>query len=321
MDRQKSGKILSDFILEGKRPRNQVATLSGLTNTYIRNLENGEIKNVPKKRLIALGVALNLDFSELETLLQAFDRAALTEEDIPVFIETAEKAKFSEAVLPVRDLSTYELILLSLERAPGRQVIVNDRPTSSLMVEGHRTHTDRAILSRHAIYQKLNEAIGTARRDNFIKLVNTCPVDHYICKSCLENYLGKDQDRLERQYRYQHVLALLDMVKAHNNFNLYITDSCFNLFFTMKLTGKQGAQDILSYSSRAPHTIERGIRGRIFGFITENSAFCKCFEEELKQISQTAMPFSSKEQQIQYLHSLLNPIAAEFGGKFEHGSH
>jgi len=320
MDKRKSGKILSDFIITGKRPRNQIATLSGLTNTYIRNLEKGEIENVPKKRLIALGVALNLDLSELEILLQAFDRAGLTQDDIPVFIESARTTKFSEAVVPVRDLSAYELIHLSLESAPGRHVIVNDRPTSSLMVEGHRTHADRTILSRHTIFRELNEAIGTARRENFMKLVSTYPVDHYICKACLEDYLAKDQDRFERLYRYRHVLSLLETVKTQKNFNLSITETCFEMLFTMKTSDQNGTNDKLSFSSRAPHSRSRGKRGRINGFFTENPALCKCFEGELQQISQAIMPFSNKKQQIEYLYGLLDPIAAELGENIEHGS-
>jgi hypothetical protein len=321
MDKQKRGKILSEFIIAGKRPRNQIATLSGLTNTYIRNLEKGEIENVPKKRLIALGVALNLDLSEMEILLQAFDRAGLMPDDIPVFIETARNTKFSEAVVPVRDLSAYELIHLALESAPGRQVIVNDRPTGSLMVEGHRTHTDRTILSRHTIFKELNEAIGRARRENLIKLVSTYPVDHYICKSCLEDYLNKDQDHLERLYRYRHVLSLLEMVKTQRKFNLYITETCFELHFTMKLSGRDDTNDKLSFSSRAPHSRSRKKRGRLNGFITENPALCKCFEEELQQVSQTIMPLSNKEEQINYLHGMLDPIAAELGENLEQGDH
>ena len=87
MDRSKSGRLLSEFINAGKRPRNQIATLSGLTNTYIRNLEQGQIENVPRNRLIALGVALNLDLFEMEALLDAFDRAQLSSSDVAAFIE------------------------------------------------------------------------------------------------------------------------------------------------------------------------------------------------------------------------------------------
>ena len=322
MSRHRSSRILSDFIVAGKRPRNQIATLSGLSNTYIRNLERGEIGNVPKKRIIALGVALNLDLSEIEDLLLAFDRASLTIDDIPVFIETAENARLSEAVLPVRDLFAYELILLSLERAPGRQVIVSDRPTVALMVEGHRSHTDRESLSRHTIYKALIEAIGRARWENFFRLLIDQPIDHYICKTCLENYLHHDLDLTERMFRFQHVVSLLNTVKTQQNFHLYLTNTCVNLSFTIKLAGQEDVHDKLSYSSRAPHELSKGKRGRLIGFLTENPTLCECFKEELAQVDKTAIDsLTDKDHQIEYLRGLLDPLAAELGGKFEQGNH
>lgn len=313
MDVIKRGRLLSDFIISGKRPRNQIAALSGLTNTYIRNLEKGEIKNVPKERLIALGVALNLDLSELDILLQAFDRAGLMKEDIPVFIENARNTRFSEAVMPVRDLFAYELFHLSLENTPGRQVVVNDRPTGSLMVEGHRTYTDRTILSRHKIFKELNEAIGNARRNIFMKQVCTYPVDHYICKHCLEDYLCKNQDKTELLFRYRHVLSLLELIKTQRKFNLYITQTCFELHFTIKTTSQNDINNKLTFSSRAPHNLIRKERGRLNGFATENPVLCKCFEDELEQVCQSIIPFSNKEQQIKYLHDILGPVAVELG--------
>lgn len=314
MNKQRRSDILSDFITAGKRPRNQVATLSGLTNTYIRNLERGEIENVPKKRLIALGVALNLDLPEIDTLLTAFDRASLSVDDIPVFIETARNATLSAAVLPVRDLSAYELIMLSLERAPGHEVIVNDRPTVNLMVEGHRSHTDREILDRHPVYRELNEAIGTARRENFFRLLSKDRIDHYICKACLEEYLRPDLDPMERRYRYLHVKALLNAVQSQPKFHLYLTDTCVNLVFTLKLSGQDGINDKLSYSSRAPHNLSRGERGRLIGFITENPTLCECFKEELSQVTKTVIDsLAGKHHQADYLRGLLAPVAAELG--------
>ena len=318
MDRKISSKLISDFIAAGKRPRNQIATLSGLTNTYIRNLEKGEIENVPKNRIIALGVALNLDLTEIDELLFAFDRSQLTDLDIPVFIETAKKAKLSEAVLPVRDLSAYELIILSMEQFPGRQVIVNDRPTASLMVEGHRSHTDRRILSCHPIYKNLIEAIGAARRDNFHRLISEHLIDHYICKSCLEDYLKNEPDIVERAFRYRHVAEILNIVRSYDNFRLFLTDACHNLSFTIKFSDKSGVNDKLSYSSRAPHALTRGKRGRLIGFLTENLTLCECFKEELLQVDKTKNEtLAVKEHQEDYLCRLLAPIAAELGEHFE----
>lgn len=317
MDRDKSGALLSELIADGKRPRNQIATLSGLTNTYIRNLENGQIENVPRHRLIALAVALNLDLAQIETLLAAFDRAGLREADIPVFIEVAGAARLSEAVLPVRDLSAYELIQLSLEMAPGHQVIVSDRPTIVLQAMGHRTHTDAAVLDRHRIYPALIEAIGSARRENFHRLAAGYRVDHYLCRDCLEDYLAAAVDTDERRWRYRHVAALLRVVETRANFHLHLTDTCANLNFTLKLDGGEG-HDKLSYSARAPHGIVRGMRGRLVGFLTENPTLCACFRAEWMQIAESVIdPLAAKVAQVDYLNALLSPMAGDLGEERE----
>jgi len=316
MLKPKSGQVLSDFIQARKQPRNQVSTLSGLTNTYIRNLENNEIANVPKERLIAIGVALNLDLTQIDALLFAFDRANLTEDDIPAFINTARNAQLSEAVLPIRDFSLYELILLSMEQPRGHQIIVNDRPTASLMVPGHRSHKDRDILSRHPIYKALNEAIGEARRGNFFSLVSSHRVDHYICRQCLEDYLSDGGDDTERVFRYLHVRALVHALETEARFHLILTWSCANLLFSLKLAGQGRDHDKLSYSAKAPHDLFRGSQSRLFGFITANPALCGCFKDELSQVSRTAITdLADKPAQLAYLKALLLPIKDELKKK------
>ena len=55
-------------------PRNQIAKLSGLTNTYIRDLENGRYDSVRRKKIIALAMAVNLDLNETDELLKLFER-------------------------------------------------------------------------------------------------------------------------------------------------------------------------------------------------------------------------------------------------------
>ena len=306
--------MLSEFINAGKRPRNQIATLSGLTNTYIRNLEQGQIENVPRNRLIALGVALNLDLFEMEALLDAFDRAQLSSSDVPTFIEISRNITLSEADLSVRDMFAYELILLSLEMTPGRQVIVNDRPTISLLARGHRTYTYRSVQSRHRMYNELIEATGRARRDNFFRLVSGHRVEHFICRKCLEEYLNADVEQEERIWRGRHVAGLLNVIEKEQNFDLFLTDTCVNFNFTMKMRGEQGGNDKLSYSARAAHEINRSKRGRLIGFITENPNLCQCFREELSRVEETVInELRDRHNQTAYLKGLLAPMVDFLG--------
>ncbi len=298
---------LTHLINEGHRPRNQIATLSGLTNTYIRNLERGEIVNVPRERLIAVAVALNLDLNEVERLLASFDRARLSVDDIPHFIATAGRCAISEAVLAVRDLFSYELIMLSVEKDPGPQFIISDRPTISLLARGHRSYTVRNLLPGHPVYSDLIEAIGDARKQNFFRLVKHHRVEHCICRQCLGDYLSRCPDAEEKAHRLRHVAALLRVVQTEPNFFLYLTDACVNFNFTLKSWTDAGAgPDRLAYSARAPHDIYREKQGRIFGFVTENPTLAQTFRAELQRLKASAEEhLMDRKQQETMLTALL----------------
>ena len=304
---------MADHVLEllnrSKRPRNQIATISGLTNTYIRDLERGHISNVPREKLIAFATALNLDLNEIDTMLAVFDRAGLTTGDIATFIETARRGAISGALLPVRDMFAYELIVLSAEMIPGRQIIVNDRPTMCLLEEGHRSHSDRSLLSLHPIYAELIEAIGTERRKNFHRLLAAHSVDLYLCKRCLEDYLHPEVDREELKWRGRHAAALLSALKSSSRLRLFLTRMCTNFNFTLKLPAKPDAPEKIFFSARAPHDIQRDIQGRLTGFATENPIVIQNFKDELAAIKKTVIEDYHDGQRLRhYLASLLETV-------------
>lgn len=303
-------KLIDELINQSCRPRNQIATLSGLTNTYIRNLQRGDIANVSRKKLIALGVALNLELNRFEDLLAAFDRTHLTTLDIPLFIEAANQCSLSEAVLAVKDLFCYELIMLAIENRPGSMVIVNDRPTTSLMYHGHRSYLDRKLLSTHAIYADLIETIGEGRRSNFAQRVEETTIEHCICRHCLDDYLHQCRNPQELYWRFHHVLALREVVKNQPHFHLYLTDVCANFNFTLKFGTEEGSsQDQLAYSARAPHDDRIKKIDRTAGFMTENPTLTETFHQEVQRIKKSSEPeFSDRSQQVIYLSNLLQSV-------------
>jgi predicted XRE-type DNA-binding protein len=69
--------------------RNQIATLSGLSNPYLLDLEKGAIANVGRDKLIALAVAVDLGLPAIDALLTVFDRAPLNIDDIALFLDSA----------------------------------------------------------------------------------------------------------------------------------------------------------------------------------------------------------------------------------------
>jgi len=108
--------------------RNQIAAISGLSNPYIRDLEMGNIANVGREKLISLAIGLDLSLGEIDEMLTVFDRAKLTQADIPLFLEASRRSRISAALHPVHDSYTFDLLLLSAEQVPGPHVIVSTRP-------------------------------------------------------------------------------------------------------------------------------------------------------------------------------------------------
>ena len=306
---------MADHVLElmerSKRPRNQIATISGLTNTYIRDLERGHITNVPREKLIAFATALNLDLDQIDTMMAVFDRTGLTLNDIPTFIDTAKRSAISGALLPARDIFAYELIVLSAEIISGSQFIVNDRPTMCLLARGHRSYSDRSLLSVHPIYSELIEAIGKERRENFFSLLARHPVELFICKQCLEDYLLAGVDAEEQKWRVRHVSALVQSLDQYPNLRLFLTRMCTNFNFTLKLPIKKGASDKIFFSARAPHGLQREKQGRLTGFATENPIVIRNFKDELEAVRLTVIEeYSDASRQTDYLKTLLDSALA-----------
>jgi hypothetical protein len=294
-----------------KRPRNQIATISGLTNTYIRDLERGHITNVPREKLIAFATALNLDLNQIDSMLAVFDRTGLTPNDISTFIDTARRGAISGALLPVRDMFAYELIVLSAEIISGRQIIVNDRPTMCLLALGHRSYSDRSLLSEHPVYSELIEAIGKERRKNFFSLLARHPVELFICKQCLEDYLLAGVDPAEQKWRVRHVSALVQSLEQYPNLRLFLTRMCTNFNFTLKLPVEKGASDKIFFSARAPHGLQGNKQGRLTGFATENPIVIQNFKDELEAVRTAVIEeYSDASRQTDYLRTLLDSARA-----------
>jgi len=288
-------------------PRNQVAALSGLSNPYIQHLENGQINNVNRKKIIALAIALGLDLDEIDEMLTIFDRAKLQEADIPFFIDPGMKRKITSAMLPLHGGFTYELILSIGEKIIGKSIIVNDRPTANLQPEGFRTFLDRDFINSHPLHFQLLESIGQDRYNNFIETLNKYSVDHYICQPCLEEYMHDCRDKEEKEWRRKHLSLLIKILSNFKSFNLYLMDYCPKFNFTLKIPATEDVKnEQLFFQGRSIHSksIERD--HRLFGFATESPAVVQNFKEALLGIKKSVInDLLDKKKLINYLKSLL----------------
>jgi len=308
---KKTGKTAAAFfralIARKGIPRNQIASLSGLSNTYICHLENGQIASASRDKLIAFGVALSLTLPEIDDLLNAFDRSPLSQQDIPLFIDSGGQRKISKAMLPLHDWYAYELHIMILERTPGSLVIVNDRPSATLMPEGYRSYRDRHLIDTHPLYGQLIEEVGRERKRNITNKLSAYPLEHYICQQCLEGYIRGIKNAVEKQWRRRHIEQLLWYVENFDNFHLSICDACSRFTFTLKIppTGS-GEKEKLLFMGRSPHGSDTEGLDHLAGFATENQFVIANFKDGLGAMRRGALPrLRDRRRLLNYLMDLI----------------
>jgi hypothetical protein len=318
MNQQKE--VLSSYVTgliqKSQMPRNQIAPFSGLSNTYIRDLEAGNYANVPREKLIFLAVALNLNLPETEDLLAVFDRRNLTAEDIPIFVSTAGRRRKTAALLPLRDGFPLDLALLSAEMEAGPHIVVAPTPTYCLISEGHRRHMERKNVTSHPIHGELVEAISRARARNFIKNLEDHPVHQYLCRECLEDYVRECEDKIEKSFRPRHIENLAIALEQQPHLHLYLTSSCPSTSFALKLTSEDGsgkgaqASDKLIIVFWQQHMGSGRRAGRLSGFTTDNPIFIQNFKDEVQNIKDTVLEQSlDRDWLVAFLKTLIRQEA------------
>lgn len=310
-DRVKSSaEHVKKLLMEAVLPRNQISTISGVSNTYIRDLEKGNIAKVSRKKLIGLAVALNLRLSAIDDLLVAFGLTALSPKDVDLFIERFDLRKFTTAIIPIRDFFAYELMTNSMKQAPGEQIIVNDRPTICVRPRGHRSYSDTNLVKSHPMYGVLVEAIGKMREQTLANNLFHFKEHHYICKQCLEDYLLKVSDAVEQKFRAQHIRNKLNYIRTFTNLEVHLTSMCSSHLFVLKYPAIPENSDVsLCFTARPGHGATSGRAGRLSGFATINPVMVKTFEEELKSIKSSVIKKYSDQRALEkYLQDLVAPF-------------
>lgn len=302
-----SAEFIRNLLTRSPMPRNQVAAISGLTNTYICDLEKGIIANAAREKLISLSVALNLDLIETDKLLNAFDRAPLSVADIPIFLQTARKGHITSALLPVRDRYSLDLMMLSAERIPGRHIVVSSEPTVCLRAEGHRRYSERRLAKMHLIYGELVEAIGRERWAAVEANLADHPVEQYICPHCLENYIRFCDDPIERAWRRRHLKNIIYFIEHFSNWHFYLVETCATFTFVLKVPAPEtGEKDKILITRLPSHRFQGKRTGKLTGFTTDNHAVVQNFKDEAEGIKSVVLQeYLDKNRMVSYLEHLI----------------
>jgi transcriptional regulator with XRE-family HTH domain len=281
LKQQRSAEFVIDVIGKSLIPRNQIANISGLTNTYIRDLEQGNIANVSRDKLLKFSTAVGLNLGAIDELLTVFDRSKLNADDIPIFIENAKQQKLSNSVHTARDFFGYELMLLATESLSGSKTLNTNHPTAILQPEGLRSYLSRNNPRHHPIHNELSEAIGKERKRNLIEQLNKYDMYHYISKHALENYFLACKDPVERSWKAQHLLTIRDFIQKYPRFKCYMTDVETGFNCLLKHSDNNQTAERIFFYSHDLSLMQGQLSGQLIGFYTGNKVIIEQFKKDI----------------------------------------
>ena len=283
--REKSAVFIQDALAKSLIPRNQVANISGLTNTYIRDLEQGNITNVSREKLLKFSTAVGLDLPSIDQMLKLFDRAGLDAEDIPIFIENARKQKASSILHTARDFFGYELSILATESLAGPKILSTNHPTVVLQPCELRRCFMGEDPTDHPIYKDLRRAIGRERRANLVAQLAHHDMHHYISKRALEAYVLGCKDGWERGWRARHLLNIRDFILAYPRFKYRLTRAEIGFNCLLKYAGPEDITDRsperIFFYTHDMSLLQGQFHGQIIGFYTGNPVILEQFKKDV----------------------------------------
>jgi hypothetical protein len=299
-------RMVREFMNQSALPRNQIASMSGLTNTYLRDMEQGNATNVERRRIISLGVALSLKLEQIDYLLKAFDRTPLSDEDIPVFFDISKRMTVSRALHPLHSQIIYELWVNAVRRIPGNQISCLQAVASSLRSPGHSHFIFKKTGRYHPILPNLMEANREEKRKSLIHLVKHHKVEHFACRNCLEDYVLSFHEPQEKEFRIRHIASLSEFLKNNDNFYYYISDVCPSFQFNLKFPAEgEGQNDKVWYMGKLIRTGSSHMRGRLVGFATDNPTVVGAFKAEVEVVREGIVKHLFKKEKIlDYLETL-----------------
>ncbi|MCP4719250.1 MAG: hypothetical protein GY860_07310 [Desulfobacteraceae bacterium] len=278
---QKSSAFIREAVSKSLIPRNQIANISGLTNTYIRDLEQGNIANVSRDKLLKFSTAVGLNLEVIDDLLTVFDRSKLNTDDIPIFIENAKKQKVSNSVHTTRDFFGYELLLLATESLSGSKTLNTNHPTAILQPEGLRSYLSGNTPEHHPIHNELNEAIGRERKRNLIQKLGKYDMHHYISRHAMESYVLACEDPREKRWKAKHLLTIRDFIQKYQRFKFYLTDVEIGFNCLLKHSDKTQTTERVFFYSLDQSRMQGQLSGQVIGFYTGNKVIIDQFKRDI----------------------------------------
>ena len=305
----------SDILSSHGITLNELAKISGISNTYFNFIKSGKIKNPGREKIVAVAIGLNYSLEEIDKLLRHNDYKEVSEKDFDIFIASA-KSRDITGFQPLYENINYPMYLLALDNLPGNKLVVNKKPSSTLESPEYLSYRDelRSRETTNPIYGKLKTAVLLERKKLLNKLLDKYQLKYLICDECLTSYIyrSKNSDK-EKQFIKEHLSELIKYLD-HPNYHFNIIKQCPRLRFIMKiLSDKRNGKNKLIYTGYGEHrhTVTnihgKNSRNRLFGMATDSNKFLDHFRIEYEELEKNFIKheYSNPKKMQDYLKKLI----------------
>jgi len=312
---------LAGLIEQSGLKLNTISKASGISHTYLTKLVSGRVNHPGKDKIAGILLALNRTFKEINAVLADYDYLPLDTPDIPAILANNRKRRIQGTTLPLFSHIYMELILSPMERQGGTKILVKDRPSALFMPEGFYLKDEFPFdpeQDRRArrFLHELTLALLRERKAIFEENVRRgCGFETYICRSCLEEYLGRvlpmargskgDEERhYSAAYFGNAAAAIQTDPEQHRTF---IVERCGHLHF--QLQDADGAHPKVFHIGKKPHSFDNPHDSlSIQGFASDAPSTIEIFRRETELCRLAAVP----ELQRDYPGRLIDYFAGLF---------
>jgi transcriptional regulator with XRE-family HTH domain len=297
---------------------NAISRRSGISHTYLSKLVQGSINHPGKDKIASILLALNYPITAINSVLAEYDYLPLDERDIPALLDNNRRRIIDGNTLPLYDRIYVRLLLSCMERRGGTKIVV--RPTPSvLFMPAALYHKDDAHFEDNdeakTFYQDFAHALFVERKRTFLESIrNRGQFYTYICKDCLEEYLGRNlrkgnqgSDLEHRTQVMQFFANAMGFVQRNpNQHRITISSHCPYFLYQIQDADVKSAR--VFYLGKAPHNHSRSQdRMNLHGFVSANPAKVDLFIKETDLCREAAFKellTDYPRSLIEYLHEL-----------------
>lgn len=299
---------------------NELAKISGISNTYFNYLKAGKIKKPGRDKIISIAIGLNYSLEEIDKLLRHNDYKEVSDRDFDIFLASAKNRDIT-GFQPLYENINYPMFLLALDNLPGNKFVVNKKPSGTLESPEYIAYRDklRSRGNTNPIYGGLKRAIHLERKRLLDKLLEKNEVHYLVCNECLKSYLGRSKNSIEeKQFIKEHLEELIKYLD-HPNYYFNIIEQCPRLRFIMKILPNSNIRDgknKLIYTGYGEHRHitekrdEKNLRDRLFGMATDSSKFLEHFRNEYQELEKNFIKhdYSNPKKMQNYIKKLISGL-------------